>query len=223
MGLWTGSPPLGWEWTGEESGPPVPTREQRAKSIGTTNWAPRLKELGRSLYHGTSAQAVYEIKESGVLEPRSEWGHGFTGIFAWSDLKSALNWANYWFGHEDSQSWADTIDGSGAVIEIPPSALEVVYADWDTGNHAWHSWLGRPRLFYEKPKRTINWSISQAFAIEHPIPTSELGSVIEGPDFDEQVEDWESDVEDMGFSLRFPVPQFAEFVGLKGPGWARYE
>ncbi len=225
MRFWTGTPPLGWEWSGEEVGPAAPTPEQRAKSVGTTNWAPRLKELGRSLYHGTSADAVYEIKKSGVLEPRAEWGHGFTGIFVWSDLESALNWANFWFGHDDPDSWEAEIEGGGAVIEIRPSALEVVHADWDLGNRDWQSWLGRPPSFLDlgKPKRKINWSVSQAFVIAHPIPTSELALFIEGPDFDKLVTEWEEAVEEWGISLRYPIPQFVEFIGEEGPGWARYE
>lgn len=222
MRLWTGAPPLGWEWEEQEGEPPAPTLQQRAKSIGSTNWAPKLKELGRSLYHGTSADAVYEIKKSGVLEPRAEWGHGFTGIFAWSDLESALNWANYWFGHDDPESWEMELEGGGAVVEIPPSAFEVVHADWDSGNRDWHSWLRRPTGFFEKPKRTVYWNMgSQAFVIEHPIPVSEL-HFTEGSEFDELVTEWEETVEDWGFSFSYPIPQFAEFIGERGPGWAQY-
>ena len=216
MNYWTGVPPLGWEWEGEEEGPPRPSPEHRAKTISKKNWADRLKELERPLYHGTSVEATYQIQRSG-LEPRMEWGLGFKGIYAWSDIESALNWANSWFGSESD--WA-SIDGGGAIIEIPPHALEEVYADWDAGNDPWKA-RHQPTAFWEAPKRKIYWSLSQAFVITNPIPASEL-KIYEGEKFAEMVEEWEEEVEGEGLSFRGPITQFSEFEGEEGPGWAAY-
>lgn len=216
-----GMPPLGWEWEGEEGGPPAPTPQQRAKTIPEKNWAPRLQELGRELFHGTSQEAAYEIQRSGVLEPRSEWGKGHAGIFAWSDLESALNWANYWFG-DPLDNW-DNIAGGGSVVIIPSSALKVVRRDLDPGNDNWKAWVkpqGELFSLLKKKDQKLRWAYSQAFVIENPIPASEL-SFIDEILFNEYREEWEEQVDEW-WGLKPPYPNYVEFIGEEGPEWASY-
>jgi len=216
MNYWTGAP-LGWEWEGEKTGPTYPTPEERKLTVPEKNWAPRLQELGRSLYHGTSNEAAALIHSSGVLESRPEWGKGYPGVYAWSDFESAINWANFWFG--DAYYNRMPLGGGGTVIRIPPEALEVVRLDWDSGNDNWKAWVN-PQPFWEKGKRTLYWNLSQSFVIENSIPVSELEFYSE-EEFNEARKDWEEEVDDY-FALRPPFPQYVDFIGDKGPGWANY-
>lgn len=219
MNRWTGLPPLGWEWKGEEEGPPHPTPEQRRRTVPEKNWAPRLQELGKELYHGTSRDAAEQIQMAGTLEPRAEWGLGHVGIFCWSDLESALNWANYWYG-DDLEDW-NSVGGGGTVIVIPPSVLQVVRRDLDPGNVEWKAWREPVSLFpmgAQTKRKKLNWNYSQAFVIENGVPASELNFLSEEL-FNEYLTDWEEQVDEW-WSLRPPYPQFVDFVGDKGPGWA---
>lgn len=199
----------------------MPTPQHRAKTIRDKNWAPRLKERHQELYHGTSWEAAEHIERYG-LEPRPEWGKGFPAVYAWSDLESALNWANYWFGDEE-ENW-DALAGGGAVVIIPPSSLEEVKWDLDPANDNWKGWKKGESIFeafaVKSKKFTLNWNFSQSFAITNPIPPEGL-QIIAGEDFHKQLKRWEKQVDEW-WDFSPPYPNYVEFIGEEGPEWASY-
>lgn len=198
--------PQGWEWDASDK----PTSASLQRLIGDKNWVDRIRELG-PLYHGTSYDAATEIEQNGVLKSQQEWGSGRKGIFVWTDLESALNWANYWYGDD------------GAVIQIDPSYLEEVYMDWDPGNSLWKAYRDTRPSWSRKNPRTIFWDkFSYSMLIPHDVPFEGL-SISKGYEFVDQVEDWRYRQEHWEEKLDFFTPVEWQFIehDPEGPGWAR--
>jgi len=200
-------PPHGFEWHDPE-GPPPPSAELRQRLTGKKNVAKILQnrfertggEAG-SLFHGTTRSLLEQIKQEG-LKAQSEWGRGRRGIFCWQDPESAMNWANYWYGHR------------GMIVQVNPAHLEEVFLDKDAGNEQWAGWLHPSR-------KGLGYTPSKSYIVLHDLPPEALW-VWDAESYDELRENHQEDTEDSeGLNLLFRLSQ-PQFVPYKpNPSFAR--
>jgi len=200
-------PSYGFEWHDPE-GPPPPSAELRQRLTGKKNVAKILQnrfertggEAG-SLFHGTTRSLLEQIKQEG-LKAQTEWGRGRRGIFCWQDPESAMNWANYWYGHR------------GMIVQVNPAYLEEVFLDKDAGNEQWAGWLHPSR-------KGLGYTPSKSYIVMHDLPPEALW-IWDAESYDELRENHQEDTEDSeGLNLLFRLSQ-PQFVPYKpNPSFAR--